>query len=130
MLWDPVVCGSPTGCHNAFCSDCINSWVKLPNRQCPTCNKPFIQNSAPPLLTSILRDLMLKCPYYQNGCEQKLKYLELRQHLRICLYKSTYYHMKWKSAGDARRAFCKKTTETIWKSAINSLWSAQSAKSG
>lgn len=80
---DPRECSS---CRSAFCRECIDEWKDKENEKCPTGCSLFEISQPHPLVVKALAKLNIKCENQQSGCEEKVSYGDLPQHLEECEY--------------------------------------------
>lgn len=119
VVWQPVSCGTQKGCQTAFCSSCIDAWLKKCHSQdssrplCPHCKRPFARSCIPPILKSVLERIRLRCPHNSKGCRAVLSYNEVALHLSHCIYKGTNLSNKCVDAAAATHNCSPKTMRII-----------------
>ena len=78
-----------SNCQNLFCDDCIKTWLELKN-VCPCfCSEaPFHSNQAHKFIRDIINNLKVKCPNFELGCVESIRYESLPNHIKNhCLYR-------------------------------------------
>ena len=76
-------------CRQTYCSDCINEWLVNRNT-CPNDRNYLTRNrlrEMPRAFINLLQNLVIKCNYVLEGCEEKVKLSELDRHIKDCPYK-------------------------------------------
>ncbi|KAK3583297.1 hypothetical protein CHS0354_011188 [Potamilus streckersoni] len=77
-----------TTCGHRFCRDCIVKWLRNSEKKCPICVEPldesylFTDNFA----KREILDLVIRCIYYKEGCDQNINLRHFQSHLCICDY--------------------------------------------
>ncbi|GMH90068.1 hypothetical protein TL16_g11656 [Triparma laevis f. inornata] len=77
---------STNPCSHAFCSSCIEPWLKM-HQRCPTCNEDLSHNEAVGKLSEneklayrVLRRIKVRCPF-QDDCDWTGDYGDLQAHM-------------------------------------------------
>ena len=90
----PFVAPVRLDCDHVFCKDCVDKALMQQTRHtrcCPTCRKPTTISSSismPRLLDRILDELVVKCPHFGEGCQEKMTRGSVKDHSTIyCNYK-------------------------------------------
>ena len=91
-------------CEHTFCKSCVKQWIESNNKECPECRKPFktrkrsnttectenvvlIGNhifKSNLMANNMINELMIKCKYDFNGCQQSVKLESLLSHMKVC----------------------------------------------
>ena len=78
-----------SGCEHTFCKSCVQQWIQTNHKECPDCRTKFTrkrsdstENTDYSILignyifkpnrtaNSIINEMMIKCKYDFNGCQQ------------------------------------------------------------
>ena len=82
VFWKPVSCES---CENAFCGECMASWLRDNPKKCPNrCDQYKQRPHIPGILTKLLSELKVRCQYVNSGCSAILSYESLEKHEQEC----------------------------------------------
>ena len=86
ICFKPIVI---TCCERLICSICIIEMLKF-SKKCPYCNNINIEFEKPSkLIYRMFDNLSFRCPNYEKGCIEKIKYFFYFDHAHnICSYKS------------------------------------------
>ncbi|XP_037927295.1 E3 ubiquitin-protein ligase NRDP1-like [Teleopsis dalmanni] len=75
-------------CDHMFCCFCICQWMERHN-QCPLCRTYFYFHHLVPLSKDEIKKysrLVLKCPFFNDGCKQVVAIKHLKNHMLRCAY--------------------------------------------
>ena len=85
ILKNPISCSTSNHSH-CFCNQCINKYLKDSNK-CPMCKNIF-EFQINEEINNLLNNLLFKCPFYKEGCNNTIKYSEYFNHINNCKYKT------------------------------------------
>ena len=80
LLFEPIECKN---CENAFCTPCINSWLKRSKDECPFRCKIQLR-PLHRILKSQLDKTVVNCPFMDDGCDFKDYYRDIYRHAPTC----------------------------------------------
>ena len=78
------------GCQHHFCDHCIQTWLdQFPEENerhgtCPTCRNHGTPTDPLPEIVSLIATLPARCYYRHFGCEERIPYCHIQNHLRTC----------------------------------------------
>ncbi len=103
-------------CDHVFCADCFRqaTYEDYERSTCPSCrqkihpSKSHAIQPVPWIVTHMLDELTIKCPFSSKGCQEKLTRSSVNDHIRkYCLYVEVGCPAEECSASVLRRDFTK-----------------------